>query len=203
VSPAASRTQSVFLNVPFDRRYRPLFLSLVAGLTGLGRTPRCVLEVPSSGTARLERIFDLIARSGASIHDLSRASLSGPLRVPRFNMPFELGLAYAVARRGRHSFFLFEEKPYRLQASLSDLNGHDPHIHGGTEQGILRCMLDCFGKPEGAPEPQALYSLTVKLSKVVAGLQRQQGVDHPFHPHIFRQTVQAAAELARLEGLIR
>jgi hypothetical protein len=38
--------KSVFLNVPFDKEYGPLFLALIAGLAGLGRTPRRVLEVP-------------------------------------------------------------------------------------------------------------------------------------------------------------
>jgi hypothetical protein len=32
--------QSVFLNVPFDIEYSPLLIALIAGLTGLGRTPR-------------------------------------------------------------------------------------------------------------------------------------------------------------------
>lgn len=89
--------KSVFLNVPFDTEYGPLFLALMAGLAGLGRTPRCVLEVSGGGRNRLERIFGLIARCGVSLHDLSRVSLSGDLAVPRFNMPFELGIAYALA----------------------------------------------------------------------------------------------------------
>src|SRR5262245_52056237 len=86
--------QDVFLNVPFDTEYAPLFLALIAGLTALGRTPHCVLEVASGGRNRLERIFSLMESCDASIHDLSRITLSGPQDVPRFNMPFELGMAY-------------------------------------------------------------------------------------------------------------
>src|SRR6185295_10176914 len=115
--------KSVFLNVPFDEEYSPLFLALIAGLAALGRTPRCVLEVPSGGRNRLERIFGLIASCGASIHDLSRVTLSDHLNVPRFNMPFELGIAYSLSQLKPHSFFVFEEKAFRLQASLSDLSG--------------------------------------------------------------------------------
>lgn len=202
MEPATHDEQSVFLNVPFDKQYRPLFIALIAALTALGRTPRRVLEVPSSGRNRLERILDLISSCGASVHDLSRVSRSGPYRVPRFNMPFELGLVYSLSRRRPHRFFLFEEKPHRLQASLSDLNGHDPHIHGGTQAGVIRCVLDCFGTPRGAPPSAALQSLARKLSRVVAAVGRQHGVADPFRPFLFRQAVEAATELAEIEGLI-
>ena len=194
---------TVFLNVPFDRRYRPLFLALLGGLAVLGREPHCVLEIPSDGQSRLDRIYGLIERCSASIHDLSRTSLSGALRVPRFNMPFELGLACSIARRQKHSFFVLEQHPYRLQASLSDLNGHDPHIHQGTQDGILRFLLDCFGAADG-PQPTfpALRSLVRKLSGIVADLEQEHRIQHPFHPYVFRQAVVAAAKLARAEGLI-
>jgi hypothetical protein len=194
---------TVFLNVPFDRRYRPLFLALLAGLAALGCEPHCVLEIPSDGQSRLDRIYGLIERCSASIHDLSRTSLSGALRVPRFNMPFELGLAYSIARRQKHSFFVLVQHHYRLQASLSDLNGHDPHIHQGTQDGILRFLLDCFGAADG-PQPTfpALRSLIRKLSGIVADLEQEHRIQHPFHPYIFRQAVVAATKLARAESLI-
>ena len=90
--------KDVFLNVPFDRRYESLYLALIAGLSGLGLTPRCVLEVPAGARNRLERLFALLRSCGASIHDLSRVELSPDApRCPRFNMPFELGLAAALA----------------------------------------------------------------------------------------------------------
>lgn len=203
MQPAASPDQqSVFLNVPFDRDYTPLFVTLIAALTGLGRKPRCVLEVPASGRDRLDRIFELLSGCGASVHDLSRVSLSGDLKVPRFNMPFELGIAYCLRKHSDHRFFVLEEQTFRLQATLSDLNGHDPHIHEGTQDGILSCILDCFGAPGDTPSPRDLRALAAKLFRIVLRLQREQSRDNPFSPHLFRRTVKAAAELARLAGLI-
>jgi hypothetical protein len=161
-----------------------------------------VLEVPSGSQNRLDRIYGLIASCGASIHDLSRVAVSGPLRVPRFNMPFELGLAYAIGREQAHSFFVFEEQSHRLQASLSDFNGFDPHIHEGTQDGILRCVLDCFGTQGQQPGFSTLKAVTRKLSRAVAKLERDQGARHPFHPYIFRQAVNAAVQLGLAEGLI-
>jgi hypothetical protein len=194
--------QHVFLNVPFDSQYRLPFIALIAGLTALGFEPHCVLEVPSSGQNRLERIYGLIASCGASIHDLSRVTLSGRLRLPRFNMPFELGIAYALAKQQPHLFFVFEKQEHRIQATLSDLNGHDPHIHEGTQAGVLRCVLDCFGTPTGVPSFGALKLLTAQLNRSVLKLQREHGLQEPFHPYLFRQAVDAAAKLARAEGLI-
>src|SRR5438093_5118087 len=90
------RRRSVFLNVPFDKSYEPLFVGLISALVALGRTPRCVLELPEMGQGRLVRILRLIQSCGVSIHDLSRVGL--PVR---FNMPFELGIAVALARVNR------------------------------------------------------------------------------------------------------
>jgi hypothetical protein len=101
----ALNQRSVFLNVPFDQKYQPLFVALIAGLTGIGCTPRCVLEVPSSRD-RLDRLVRLIGTCGASVHDLSRVELTRrPFRVPRFNMPFELGLTYMWRAPANTAFF--------------------------------------------------------------------------------------------------
>jgi hypothetical protein len=194
--------QSVFLNVPFDPEYSSLFIALIAGLTALGRKPHCVLEVPSDGRNRLERIFGLIASCGASIHDLSRVGLSGDLKVPRFNMPFELGITYTLSQITSHGFFVLEEQAFRLQASLSDLNGHDPHIHDGTPTGVLRCVLDCFGTPAKSPPLSALETLTKRLTQTALRLQREHKTEGPFHPYLFRQIEWVAANLARRQGLI-
>jgi hypothetical protein len=95
---AELRRRSVFLNIPFDTSYEPLFIALISALVAIGRTPRCVLEVPEQGEGRLRRIFDLIRRCHVSVHDLSRVGL--PVR---FNMPFELGLAFALRRMNGQS----------------------------------------------------------------------------------------------------
>jgi len=144
---AATRPTHVFLNVPFDDGYEPLYVALIAALTAFGSTPRTVLEIPPTN-ARLERLRALVAQCGASVHDLSRVELSGkrPHSVPRFNMPFELGLALGIHPDPKqHAWFIFESTPYRVDRSLSDLKGYDPHIHNGTPEGILRAVTNAFG----------------------------------------------------------
>lgn len=139
---------SVFLNVPFDPEYEPIFLALIVGLVTLGLKPRSVIEIPDGGQGRMERLFGLIRTCGASVHDLSR--VTGPL--PRFNMPFELGIAYALRQIDGHSFYVFEEERYRLDKTLSDLRMIDPKIHEGKGLIALRCVYECF-KPAGRKPP--------------------------------------------------
>jgi len=153
----------VFINVPFDAGYERLFIALIAGLTSLGLNPRCVLEIPPS-TDRLRRLHDLVSACPFSLHDLSRVQLSaGPFRVPRFNMPFELGLATAISLRDgvSHQWRALETAAFRLNQSLSDLNGYDHLIHTGTIGGMMDALLDIFGNAKRLPLDQTADLLWV------------------------------------------
>jgi hypothetical protein len=193
----------VFLNVPYDEHYQPLFVALVGELAALGCEPTCALELADAGQGRLDRILDLVASCELSIHDLSRVQVSGRLRLPRFNMPFELGICCAVARlRGTHRYYVFEERPYRLQ-SLSDLGGYDPQVHGGTQLGIVRSLLNCLATAEGTPPIEAILSLVRRLGAAARSLAAQHGSPSVFQPHLFRQVAATAARFAQSEDLIR
>jgi hypothetical protein len=109
--------KAVFLNVPYDKEYAPLFTALIAGLVALGRIPRCALEAQNEGRARLQQIHGLLASCGSSIHDLSRVTLSGSLSVPRFNLPFELGIAFALAQGTGHRSFTMAARSSRTTAT--------------------------------------------------------------------------------------
>jgi hypothetical protein len=132
------------LNIAFDKKREYLYLSLIASLVGLGLNPRCVVEI-AIDASRLDRLHDLIRSCQYSIHDLSAVEVtSRPYRVPRFNMPFELGLAVAVKLQGDHEFRLLEAVRHRLDQSLSDLKGYDPYVHGGTPTGVFDAVRDMF-----------------------------------------------------------
>ena len=89
---SAARQKSVFLNLPYDARFRSLFLAYVARTSALGLIPRATLEIPGSAR-RLDRILALMDSCQYSLHDMSRVQLDRrPPPTPRFNMPFELGL---------------------------------------------------------------------------------------------------------------
>ena len=147
--PRRSDSEDVFLNFPFDSKYESLFLALIAGTVGHGLNPRSVLEIPATKD-RLDRILELIQGCRYSIHDLSRVQQSrrSGFLVPRFNMPFEAGLAISIAMcsspKRKHDWYILEEKPHRLEISLNDLNGYDPYVHRGTPEGVLEAVMNIF-----------------------------------------------------------
>ena len=112
-----------------------------------------------------------MARCPISVHDLSRVELSQG--VPRFNMPFELGLAVEMSRHMKHQWFVLEARPYRLQRSLSDLNGTDPLIHGGSPEGLLQVLADAFDRPGIARVP--LEPVLELLRRQAPTLSRRYG----------------------------
>jgi hypothetical protein len=104
--------KSAFLNLPYDEKFKDLFLAYIAGVSAFGLVPRATLEIPG-GKRRLDRILQLIRDCRFSIHDLSRVELdySEP-PTPRFNMPFELGLT--VGSRRRHTTRSFSRTLQRI-----------------------------------------------------------------------------------------
>lgn len=136
--------RNIFVNVPFDDAYAPLFDALVFAVMACGYRVRCALEADDSGDIRLDKLVALIRESPSSIHDLSRIAL-GKNDLPRFNMPFELGLAMGAKRFGtpnrrRDRIKIMVEQPYRLPAYLSDLGGNDPTAHHGEAAAVIRIV---------------------------------------------------------------
>jgi hypothetical protein len=194
-----SDRHSVFLNVPFDADYEPLFVALIVALIALGRKPRCVLELPEQGQGRHSRLIKLIGLCPVSIHDLSRVE-----EPARFNMPFELGLAVGLARvRKSGKFVLLETKRYRLQKTLSDLNGFDPGIHGGKAHGIISCVLSHLGKPSANPAPEHAMRVYRRLWESIPIFKHNYRRRSIFFRPIFAELLVAASEMAKAEGLLR
>ena len=93
-------------------------------------------------------------------------------------MPFELGLAVArqKSERNAHQWFVFEALPHRLSKSLSDLDGTDPYIHGGTPDGVLRALTNALARTRNPPTLAQLDQLYSELRKVgIETAKRSQG----------------------------
>jgi hypothetical protein len=127
---------SVFINCPFDDEYWPTFEAVVFTVAACGFTPRCALEELDSGTVRLTKIQRIIRSCRFGVHDLSRVELAAN-SLPRFNMPFELGLDIAAKAFGdkplkRKQFLILDSVPYRYQQLISDISGQDIRCHNGS-----------------------------------------------------------------------
>jgi len=193
--------RAVFLNVPFDASYEPLFIALIASIVSVGRIPRSVLEISESGQGRLGRILSQMETCLVSLHDLSRVG-----QPARFNMPFELGLAYALRWYQRSSrrylFVLLESVPHRLSKTLSDLAGHDPLIHSGKPIGVETAVLESIGSSYDYPSPEDVYSIWRRLMKVSRTLKSRYRTDSIFSRRMFNSLVAAASQLAAGAELI-
>lgn len=137
----------VFVNVPFDAEYEPLLVALISGLATVGLVARSVVEIPANKD-RLTRLKKLIRSCQSSVHDLSCVESTGGC--PRFNMPFELGLAVGLKTTDR--WIVLERKRHRLGKTLSDLNGYDPYIHEGKPELVLQAISNAF-KRRKPPHP--------------------------------------------------
>ena len=194
----AGAQKHVFLNFPFDRSYERLYLALIAGIAALDLNPRCVLELDTTAD-RLNRLLSLISGCDYSIHDMSRVQLdSVPPRCPRFNMPFELGLTIALASRSthKHKWVVLEEMPFRLQKSLSDLNGYDHHIHSGTVTGMLQVLNDVFQSRDRRVSLSRMKSAYRSLRRYSSALREENEWDSLYRPDAFHRLVLAARDIS-------
>ncbi len=195
--PAVTDPAAVFLNLPYQPSYEPLFVAYIAGITALGLIPRTALEV-TGGSGRLDRIRRLLHQCRYSVHDLSCVQLDPRApKTPRFNMPFELGLAYAFSQQApqQHDWFVFEARPYRIQKSLSDLNGTDPFIHGGRIAGVLRELSNSFINVEQSPTLSETTKVYRALRRAQPRVLEASGSTTLFAPRAFKQMALMAREL--------
>jgi hypothetical protein len=165
VSPRRPRfSDSVFINCPFDVEYGPIFEAIVFCVLDCGFVPRCALEEADSGTLRLHKIQEIIRGSVYTIHDLSRVELSLDAGLPRFNMPFELGLdigcrVYGAGQARRKRCLILDADPHRYKAFLSDISGQDIQSHqnsSATAINVVRHWLRIVSKRASVPGPIAI-----------------------------------------------
>jgi hypothetical protein len=135
--------ESVFINVPFDRQYAKLFRALVFAVHDCGFFARCALEGDDGSETRLTKLYEIIQTCPLGIHDLSRTSLDRKNRLPRFNMPLELGLFLGAKRYGGaphrgKSCLILDRKPYRYQIFCSDIAGQDIRAHENNIETAIR-----------------------------------------------------------------
>jgi hypothetical protein len=178
----------VFLNIPYDEEFCSLYVAYIVGLYQLDLVPHLASEIPG-GERRLNRIFQLIKSCRYSIHDLSRVEVSvAATAVPRFNMPLELGMTitWANLHPSRHTWFVWESEPYRLQRSASDLNGTDPYIHKGTPEGVLRELCNAF-QSDHAPTVPEMIDVYRFVNNQLDAILTRKGTRNPYSISVFKE----------------
>lgn len=137
----------VFINVPFDRRYKKLFDALVFAVHDCGLEARGAREDDDSSQVRLQKLYQIIEECRYGIHDLSRVTLDSANRLPRFNMPLELGIFLGAKRfgdktQGQKSCLILDRDQYRYQTFCSDIGGQDIRAHSNDVRAAIRAVRE-------------------------------------------------------------
>lgn len=130
----------VFVNCPFDEKYKPLLHATLFAIQDCGFVAKHALQDVGGKESRLDKIYRLIETSRWSIHDVSRVELSKATKLPRFNMPFECGLAFGAMRySGANSrdALVLTGVDFQDKITLSDLAGIDPGYHGNDAKDLI------------------------------------------------------------------
>lgn len=131
---------------------------MVFTIARCGFVPRCALEADNGG-ARLDKIVGIIADCPIGIHDISRTELDEDNLLPRFNMPFELGVFVGAVRLGSNgrkqkSFLVLDRERYRYQKYLSDIAGLDIRAHEDDPLKLIKKIRDfLLANVNGRPLP--------------------------------------------------
>lgn len=156
-------TDHVFLNHPLDSDYVPMRDALVFAVYDCGFVARSALEASDASEARLDKIYRLIDESRYGIHDVSRIELNAK-GLPRFNMPFELGIFLGCKRYGgphhrNKACLVLERMKYLSKEYLSDLGGADVEAHGGEPARAItavRTFLNKSSNRKSIPTAQSI-----------------------------------------------
>ncbi len=155
----------VFVNCPFDKGYKPIFDAIVFAVTDLGFVARSAREEDDGGEFRLAKIQRIIEQCRYGVHDISSVTLDSTHKLPRFNMPLELGLFLGCKRYGSNRqrykvSLIFDADLYRYQIFISDIAGQDIHAHGNdvkTAIGELRTWLATASKRTKLPGGKDIF----------------------------------------------
>jgi hypothetical protein len=132
---------NVFINCPFDKEYTPLLRALTFTVLYLELEPS-LSQTLSSSTIRINQIKQHIRNCGYSIHDLSRSKPMKRGELPRFNMPYELGLDIGASEYGGKKMqtkraLILETDRYHYQKVLSDIAGQDIENHNDDPKTLV------------------------------------------------------------------
>lgn len=138
----ASYSDSIFINCPFDDDYGHLLRALIYTIYRCGFAPRSALEEDDASDIRIDKIIRLIDKCKYGIHDISRTELDHQTGLPRFNMPFELGIFWGAKKFGtkkqkEKNALILEKEKYSYQKYFSDLNGVDVKAHLNKPEQII------------------------------------------------------------------
>lgn len=177
--------KAVFINCPFDPKYTPLFEAIIFTVFSLGFAPRCSKEIDDGGV-RINRVIRIIGECRYGIHDISRTQLDEENRLPRFNMPLELGIDMGCRylssdkQHKRKSQLILDKDQYRFQKFISDIAGQDPKAHQNKPKEVIKLVrnwLKTSSGKNGLPAAAFVQSEYARFRRDLRRISKTLGFD--------------------------
>lgn len=181
---------NVFINCPFDYEYINFFRAIVFTVIDAGFIPRCSKEIDDGTEFRLGAIVTLIDECRYGIHDISRIELDSKNKLPRFNMPFELGIFWGAKKFGNENqkkkkCIILERNQYRYQKFISDLSGVDVKAHKNAQKQIVtsvRNWLVTASRRTTIPDPSLTNKRLLSFQKYMRKICNNNGNSYDSMP---------------------
>ena len=150
--------EKVFINCPFDSDYNKYFQAIVFTIHFCGFESYCALEKSDSSDPRIEKIVKFMKTCRLSIHDISYVKLDPDTGLPRFNMPFELGLFIGAKKLGipkqrNKECLIIDIERYRFQIFLSDIAGQDIESYDSDVMKLIKVIRNWLKEKTKLPLP--------------------------------------------------
>lgn len=126
--------------------------TLMFAVYDCGFIPRSALEEDNAGEVRYQKIVRMIDECRFGIHDISHIKLDRSTRLPRFNMPLELGLflgatAFGNDRNRGKQCLILDRDNFRYQKFCSDISGQDIRSHSAKPEKAITVVRDWLSIP--------------------------------------------------------
>ena len=175
---------SIFINCPFDAAYSSTLRALIFTIYRCGFFPLTALAEDNGLENRLSKIEKLIEQCRYGIHDISRIEISN-IGLPRFNMPFELGIFFGAKHFGNKkqkekNALIFDSELFRYQQFISDLNGVDIKAHQNNPQLAIKKVtewLHSSSKRSSIPGYKIITTEYAAFEKGLPALSVKLGID--------------------------
>lgn len=169
-----------------------MFRACTFAILDAGFIPRCSREVDDGTDFRLAAIVRIIRECRYGIHDLSRTELDAQAHLPRFNMPFELGVFYSAKHFGnalqkKKKCLILEKQKYRYQKFISDIAGIDVTPHQNSQKKLIQAIrnwLVTTSRRTTIPPGEKIDSRFRTFQSGMRKACRQRSVDYDSMPFI-------------------
>ncbi len=156
----AAYETNVFINCPFDEKYKPTFDAVTFAIHDAGFVARTALEENNTAPERHSKIIKLIKDCKYGIHDISRVETDPASGLPRLNMAYECGMFYGAqlfgnASQKKKEILVLDAEPHRYKQTMSDIAGKDASSHDNDPLKAIECVRRFLNSKERGSLPGA------------------------------------------------